>query len=613
MAETWGAQALTVVCGRGFRKALGRGRGRLVALGLAVGLMLVLAPAALALTPSVDIQSSAGPLTDIWIGNDLSCEVLHLSNTGAEFYPAGTGPADCGTFLASGGTLFGPDFGNHAGTATDAVFSAGNGETVVTPVSQTAVAGLGTSGSPFKVTTVATAGTFTISEVDSYVAGDDNYRTDITVTNNARATQTAILYHVADCTLQGSDYGYGFVNSLTGGPSCTADANDQPPGQVEEFSPITPGIHYVESQFPSFWSDVETMTDLPDMCDCTTFEDNGMGINWDVSLGAGASATYSMVSNFSPTGQLIGQPAVVSGTPNVTSSTTAVMAGSVNPSGANVTSCQFQWGLTTAYGKTAPCLQSVGAGSAPVNVTSAPLTGLTPGLTYHFRLVATNSRGTSVGADSTITPPLPPTIGKTADVFPVSGTVYVKPPHGMTLGGKRLVGAAAITKGQGFQPLSVARQIPAGSQIDARRGTLNMVLSTGKKHKTQTATLNGGIFNFTQAKHGISKGLTTFTLRENAFKGAPSYSACSVHKGLAGIARLSKKILQTLHARDKHGKFRTRGRYAAATVRGTWWWMSDRCDGTFTYVKRGKVSVRDFKRRKTVLLSAGHGYLAKAH
>jgi hypothetical protein len=71
-------------------------------------------------------------------------------------------------------------------------------------------------------------------------------------------------------------------------------------------------------------------------------------------------------------------------------------------------------------------------------------------------------------------------------------------------------------------------------------------------------------------------------------------------------------VLQTLHGTDHGGRFRTRGRYAAATVRGTVWTMSDRCDGTLTVVQRSTVAVRDFVRHITVLVHAGHRYLARA-
>ena len=58
---------------------------------------------------------------------------------------------------------------------------------------------------------------------------------------------------------------------------------------------------------------------------------------------------------------------------------------------------------------------------------------------------------------------------------------------------------------------------------------------------------------------------------------------------------------------DGRGRFRTRGRYGAATVRGTKWLTLDRCDGTKVRVVRGKVSVRDLVRpnRRPQLVKAG--------
>ena len=51
---------------------------------------------------------------------------------------------------------------------------------------------------------------------------------------------------------------------------------------------------------------------------------------------------------------------------------------------------------------------------------------------------------------------------------------------------------------------------------------------------------------------------------------------------------------------------------AAATVRGTIWTVADRCDGALTTVKRGRVAVRDLRRRRTIVLKAGKRYLARA-
>ena len=65
-----------------------------------------------------------------------------------------------------------------------------------------------------------------------------------------------------------------------------------------------------------------------------------------------------------------------------------------------------------------------------------------------------------------------------------------------------------------------------------------------------------------------------------------------------------KAVLGQLWGNGK-GKFRTNGKYSAATVRGTIWLVQDRCEGTLTKVRRGTVAVRDFKRKKTVTVKAG--------
>jgi hypothetical protein len=47
-------------------------------------------------------------------------------------------------------------------------------------------------------------------------------------------------------------------------------------------------------------------------------------------------------------------------------------------------------------------------------------------------------------------------------------------------------------------------------------------------------------------------------------------------------------------------------------VRGTIWLTQERCEGTLTFVKRGIVTVRDERRNKTIVVRAGHSYLARA-
>ena len=225
---------------------------------------------------------------------------------------------------------------------------------------------------------------------------------------------------------------------------------------------------------------------------------------------------------------------------------------------------------------------------------SASVSGLVPNALYHVRLVATNSAGTTFGPDATFTTPAAPapgapTVSKSFDVKPTQGVVLIQ------VNGKLV-------------PLTQLKQIPAGAVIDALHGTLNLVTSTGKGHETQTGTFAGAIFKVTQDH----SGLTTLTLVENAFKGAPSYASCKVTHGKASAAALSAKTLQLLKGKDNHGKFRTKGRYAAATTRGTAWSVADRCDGTLTKVTQSSVLVNDFVRHVSLILHAGHSYLALA-
>src|SRR6185312_7568487 len=80
--------------------------------------------------------------------------------------------------------------------------------------------------------------------------------------------------------------------------------------------------------------------------------------------------------------------------------------GTVNPEGHDTTYF-FKYGLTTSYESTPTPSQKVVSLSAAEGV-SASLSGLAPGTTYHFQLVAENSSGTVHGADETFTTASPP-------------------------------------------------------------------------------------------------------------------------------------------------------------------------------------------------------------
>jgi hypothetical protein len=195
-----------------------------------------------------------------------------------------------------------------------------------------------------------------------------------------------------------------------------------------------------------------------------------------------------------------------------------------------------------------------------------------------------------------------PQLGKTVGAAPLRGRVLVAVPSRAA----RRSGARASQKGLKFVPLTAEREIPVGSFLDTRRGTMRLTSATGTGTRTQSGKFSAGIFQVLQSRSRKAKGLTELRL-----KGA-SFNRCQARSGsTAGAARLSKKVINQLKA-DAKGKYRSRGKHSAATVRGTVWITADRCDGTLTTVKRGKVAVRDFRRKKTVIVRAGKSYLAKA-
>jgi sugar lactone lactonase YvrE len=92
------------------------------------------------------------------------------------------------------------------------------------------------------------------------------------------------------------------------------------------------------------------------------------------------------------------------------SPTSVTLQGSVNPEGEKVSSCEFEYGTTNAYGQTVLCEEpdgaEIGEGTAPVEV-HADISGLPSGTTYHYRLVASDHTGTNPSSDHTVTTPGP--------------------------------------------------------------------------------------------------------------------------------------------------------------------------------------------------------------
>ena len=109
----------------------------------------------------------------------------------------------------------------------------------------------------------------------------------------------------------------------------------------------------------------------------------------------------------------------------------ATLTGTVDPNG-HTTNWYFQYGNGTTYGHQTASHALSSSGSHTVTET---IGALTPGTTYHFRLVGTNSFGASYGGDVAFT-----TAGAAVTIAPSSGTSTAR--HAVTLSGKVASGRA---------------------------------------------------------------------------------------------------------------------------------------------------------------------------
>ena len=194
-----------------------------------------------------------------------------------------------------------------------------------------------------------------------------------------------------------------------------------------------------------------------------------------------------------------------------------------------------------------------------------------------------------------------PVLGRTVVVTPVRGRVLVSTPAGSA----RAAASVPGLKGRNFVPLTGARAIPVKSFLDTRRGTVRLVSARDSRGTTQSGNFSSGVFQVLQSRTG--KGLTELRLKGSSFRRCSRRARRSVADA---AARRSRRTIRRVRGKAT-GRFRTRGRYSSATVRGTDWSTIDRCDGTLTTVKSGRVAVRDFRRRKTVVVRAGKRYLAR--
>jgi len=121
-------------------------------------------------------------------------------------------------------------------------------------------------------------------------------------------------------------------------------------------------------------------------------------------------------------------PSATTGVATSVTSNSATLNGTVNPNG-DSTTYYFEYGTTTSYGTTTTSM-SAGSGTTDVSV-NADISSLSSNTSYHYRIVATNSAGTTYGSDksfTTINEPPTTTITSPADgsTFNESNTITLE-------------------------------------------------------------------------------------------------------------------------------------------------------------------------------------------
>ena len=176
------------------------------------------------------------------------------------------------------------------------------------------------------------------------------------------------------------------------------------------------------------------------------------------------------------------------------------------------------------------------------------------------------------------------------------GHVSVEPAPGRGPGKTKPPGARRFT------PVTAGESIPRGTIVDVSNGSgITITDSKGQKsvfygEKDAVPSL------FVYA--GVRAGFVELQLTGGSFK------ACKPRPPRHAAAQKGKPV-RRLWGKGK-GAFRTKGRYASAAVRGTWWLTTDYCGSTTVRVKEGVMTVQDLVEKRTVVVRAGKTYSAAA-
>lgn len=162
------------------------------------------------------------------------------------------------------------------------------------------------------------------------------------------------------------------------------------------------------------------------------------------------------------------------------------------------------------------------------------------------------------------------------------------PPSGSATG-------TVLVNGQPF----TGGTVPYGSNVDVTKGKLDMSTEAGN-----LAVYGAGVTSKFKLVRATSKKGTVVELRLTG----GDFSSCGKRVLAAGAK--PRKPIRRLWGKGK-GRFKSKGRFSTASVRGTTWLTEDSCEGTRTFASSGVVSVYDNVKKKTINVRAGKFYWAR--
>ena len=165
------------------------------------------------------------------------------------------------------------------------------------------------------------------------------------------------------------------------------------------------------------------------------------------------------------------------------------------------------------------------------------------------------------------------------------------------------LGTVLIRVGNRFVPLAAGRVLPYGTEVDTTRGRLRITARDGS-----TGTFKEARFKIVPELDTLAPGRPARRATTILLTGG-DFAKCRART--TSGAEQARKRRPVRHVwGDARGSFRTKGRFAAATVRGTTWLTTDFCEGTSIRVVRGRLDIFDRVKRRHFIITAGRSYFA---